>query len=102
MIHTTELNGDTNAQYSHINKDDDNTQIVDVDVENMQRERRGRERKRSEGTGSMFNGGIQYILPNFHTKKYSHPWIKLLSEMCIISELFLYKGDTGLTFSHIR
>lgn len=39
MIHTTELNGDTHAQYNHINKDDDNTHIEDVDVENMQREK---------------------------------------------------------------
>ncbi len=43
MIHTTELDGDTNAKYNHINKDDDNTQIGDVDVENMQREREKRE-----------------------------------------------------------
>lgn len=42
MIHTTELNGDTNAQYSHINEDDDNTQIGDVD-EDMQRERKKKE-----------------------------------------------------------
>lgn len=39
MMHTTELNGDTHAQYNHINKDNDNTQIEDVDVENMQREK---------------------------------------------------------------
>lgn len=38
MIHTTKLNGDTHAQYNHINKDDDNRKI-DVDVENMQREK---------------------------------------------------------------
>lgn len=46
----------------------------------------------------MFNGGIQLILP----KQYSHPWIKLLLEMCIISELVSYKGDTGLSILQIH
>lgn len=74
MIHTTELNGDTNAQYNHINKDDDNTQIGDVDVENMQREKEEGGRKKKWRHWLMFNGGIQFILP----KQYNHPWIKLL------------------------
>lgn len=39
MIHTAGLNDNTKAQYNHINKDNGNTQIGDMDVENMQKEK---------------------------------------------------------------
>lgn len=62
MIHITELNGDTNTQYNHINKDDDNTQIGDEDVENMQREKEegGREKEVKTLTDVQWRNSIYF------------------------------------------
>lgn len=81
MIHITELNGDTNAQYNHINKDDDNTQIGDEDVENMQREKEegGREKEVKALTDVQWRNSIYFTQISHQTIQ--PIWIKLLLEM---------------------
>lgn len=65
MIHTTELNGYTNAQYNHINKDDD-TQIGDMDVEIMQREKEeGRKEKEVKALSDVEWRNSIYLTPIF-------------------------------------
>lgn len=89
VIHTTELNGDTNVQYNHINRDDDNTKGKTWML------RTCRERKKREGEKKkwrrclMFNGRSKYH-PLFlfsYSKQCSHPQEKLLLKMDIINKL---------------
>lgn len=76
VIHTTELNGDTNVQYNHINRDDDNTKGKTWML------RTCRERKKREGEKKkwrrrlMFNGRSKYyplFLFFFYSKQCGHP-----------------------------
>lgn len=58
----------THSIFTSTNNNDD-THKGDMDVENMQRERR-RKGEKNWRYWLMFNGGIQIILPNLHTKQY--------------------------------
>lgn len=60
MIHTTELNEDTNARYNYINRHKNKIQTVDERWKHAEKERgTEKERKRKEKNCLMLNGGIR-------------------------------------------
>lgn len=90
MIHTTELNGYTNAQYNHINKDDD-TQIGDMDDENMQREKEeGRKEKEVKALSDVEWRNSIYLTPIFNTIQ--PPSNKIMIRNVNNNYLFCIKG----------
>lgn len=81
MIHTAGLNDNTKAQYNHINKDNGNTKIGDVDVENMQKEKE--EERGEKGVKALPDVDRTYSI---YITEFSHQtirelWINLLLEM---------------------